>query len=215
MTPAPVVVEAALRSLFPAGVAVAAEMIGARDASALWPEEKAAMAGAVPRRLAEFVAGRAAARKVLTRLGNPPAALPMGPDRAAVWPGGLSGSIAHDAGLAVAVGRRGAPLGVDLEPNTPLESDLWPIFCRGSELDRLQGDTGRLVRRVFCAKEAVFKAQPPEARAMFGFESLEVTLVEDRFDAQFRESIGAFRVGQVLTGGIATVGGVIIAGVAW
>lgn len=215
MTPTPEVVEAALRSLFPAGVAVAVEAIGAHDASALWPEEKAAMVGAVPRRLAEFAAGRAAARKVLTRLGNTPVALPMGLDRAAIWPGSLSGSIAHDAGLAVAVGRRGAPLGVDLEPDVPLESDLWPIFCQGSELDQLQGDTGRLVRRIFCAKEAVFKAQPPNARAMFGFESLEVTLVEHRFDAQFRESVGVFRAGQVLSGGIATVGGVIIAGVAW
>jgi 4'-phosphopantetheinyl transferase EntD len=139
----------------------------------------------------------------------------MGPDRAAVWPAGLSGSIAHDSGLAIAVARRGAPLGVDLETDAPLEEDLWQIICTRTELDRLARDTGRRVRQVFCAKEAVFKAQLPDARAMFGFEALEVTLAEGRFDAQFRASVGAFQAGQVLSGRLAVVDNVILAGVAW
>lgn len=214
MTAAPSV-EAALRALFPAGVAVAAQRIGRADPALLWPEEQLAVAGAVPRRLAEFAAGRTAARRVLATLGQPPAALPMGPDRAALWPAGLSCSIAHDADLAVAVGRWGAPLGVDLEPDAPLEAELWPVFCSPDELRRLDGDTGRLVRQVFCAKEAVFKAQDPDARAMFGFDALTVTLAEGAFNAQFRASVGAFRAGQVLSGRLALVDGVILAGVAW
>lgn len=212
MTPAPV--EAALQSLFPAEVALAVEPIGQADPSALWPEERTAIQDAVPRRLAEFAAGRAAARRVMVALGHPPAALPMAADRAALWPAGICGAIAHAADLAVAVARRSAPLGVDLEPDLPLEAALWPIICTPDELQRLDGDTGRLVRRIFCAKEAVFKAQPSDARAMFGFEALGVTLVEGGFNAQFRAGVGVFVAGQVVTGRLALVDGLVLAGVA-
>lgn len=215
MTPASAEVEAALASLFPAGVAVAAERIGSDDALDLWPEERAAIQGAVPKRRAEFLAGRRAARRVMAALGHGPAALPMAADRSAIWPAGLSGSIAHDAGLAVAVGRRGAPLGIDVEPDLPLEEELWRTICSQVELATLKGETGRLVRRVFCAKEAVFKAQPADRRALFGFDAVEVTLAEGAFDAQFREDVGPFRAGQRLSGRLAVVGGVILAGVAW
>lgn len=215
MSLAPTAVEAALRLLFPPGVAVAVERIEADNISPLWPEERVAIHGAVPRRQAEFSSGRSAARRVLAALGHPPTALPMGPDRAALWPQGLCGSIAHDSDLAVAVGRRGGPLGVDLEPDAPLDRDLWSTICLPDELDRLRGDTGRLVRHVFCAKEAVFKAQPPAARAMFGFEALDVTLAEGGFNAQFRADVGVFRAGQVLSGRLAVVDGTVLAGVAW
>lgn len=215
MTPAPAAVEAALRRIFPAGVVVAVEPIAAANASALWPEERGAILGAVPKRLAEFAAGRVAARRVLAALDHPPAALPVAPDRTALWPAGLSGSIAHDEALAIAVARRGAPVGVDLEPDAPIESDLWPTLCQPDELARLPRDTGRQVRLLFCAKEAVFKAQPPDGRAMFGFEALFVTLVEGGFDAQFRQDVGVFRAGQILSGGFAMVEGRVLAGVAW
>lgn len=208
-------VERALKALFPPEVAVAAERIGPHDDAALWPEERQAIAGAVPRRLAEFAAGRVAARRVLASLDHPPADLAVAPDRAALWPAGLCGSIAHDADLAVAVGRRGAPLGIDIEADEPLEDALWPVICSPEELERLKGDTARLVRRVFCAKEAVFKAQPPATRALFGFEAVAVTLVENGFNAQFRASVGAFQSGQVLTGRLALVDGMVLAGVAW
>lgn len=214
MTPGTAVVEAALRSLFPTGVAVAAEVIVPARAASLWPEEQASIRGAVPKRLAEFVAGRSCARRVLAALGHAPAALPMDADRAAVWPAGLSGSIAHAADLAVAVGRRGAPLGVDIEPDAPIEANLWPVICSDHELGRLAGDTGRRVRHIFCAKEAVFKAQPSDHRALFGFDVVDLTLVEDRFDAQFLTDVGTFRAGQILTGRLAVVGGMVLAGVA-
>ena len=207
--------EAVLRSLFPVGVAVAAEHVGHGDATRLWPEERQAVVGAVPRRLAEFTSGRIAARRVLATLGLPPAALPVAPDRAAIWPAGISGSIAHSEDLAVAVARHGDPVGVDVEPDAPLEAELWPIICSDAELARLTADTGRLARRVFAAKEAVFKAQPSHSRAMFGFDAVSVTLAESAFHAQFQIDVGAFRAGQILSGGFATVGGLIFAGLAW
>lgn len=174
------------------------------------------MTGAVPARLADFAAGRQAARRALHLLGHPPTALPVGPDRAALWPPDISGSIAHAAALAVAVARRGAPVGVDLEEDAPIAPDLWPILCNAEELAQLgTQDTGRRVRRVFCAKEALFKAQAADRRAMFGFEAVSVRLVEGGFLARFRQDAGAFRAGQVLQGRLATVAGRILSGVAW
>lgn len=208
-------VEAALRSLFPGDVALAAERIVPASADSLWPVEHAAVASAVPGRLAEFVAGRTAARRVLSDLGLPPLALPMAPDRAAVWPKGVSGSIAHAAGFAVAVARHGAPVGVDIEADTALPPDHWPIICGPEELHRLgTNGTGRLVKHVFCAKEAVFKAQAPDRRALFGHDTIAVTLAESGFHAQFLTHAGPFRAGQIVPGRLALVAGMVLAGVA-
>ncbi|RYI12835.1 MAG: 4'-phosphopantetheinyl transferase superfamily protein, partial [Acetobacteraceae bacterium] len=183
MTSTAAKVEATLRSLFPVEVAVAAERIGDADTAALWPAEQSAVAGAVPARVAEFAAGRAAARRVLAALDETPTSLPMGKDRAAIWPFGVSGSIAHAAGYAVAVARRGPPVGVDLEDDGSIAEDLWSVICTESELGRLPARAGREVKRIFCAKEAVFKAQVPNLRAMFGHEILDVTLAEPHFHA--------------------------------
>jgi 4'-phosphopantetheinyl transferase EntD len=208
-------IETALVALFPADVAVALCTLPAADPSHLWPEERQAVIGAVPRRLAEFAAGRQAARTALAALGLPPRALPMGPDRAAVWPDGIEGSIAHAAGLAVAVARTGAPLGVDVEDDSPLPEDLWPTLTSPEERAVFPpGDPGQQVRRVFAAKEALFKAQAQGARAMFGFDAVRVTLAEDGFNAQFLTDAGAFRTGDRVQGHLALVEGLILAGVA-
>ena len=214
MTHPTAAVEAWLRRLFPGKVAVAAEIIGPSLAGTLWPEEQAAISGAVPSRRAEFSAGRTAARRALALLGLPPLALPMAPDRAATWPEGISGSIAHAAGLAVAVARQGAPLGVDIEDDTGIAPDLWPIICLPEELQRLgKSDTATQVKRIFCAKEAVFKAQAPASRVLFGHEILSVTLAEDHFDAQFLTDAGAFRAGQTVRGRIVVQDGLVLTGV--
>ncbi|MFN5996346.1 MAG: 4'-phosphopantetheinyl transferase [Paracoccaceae bacterium] len=208
-------IETALAALFPTGVAVAACDLTSADPGALWPDERDAVAGAVPHRLAEFAAGRQAARQALAALGHPESALPMGPDRAPLWPDGISGSIAHAAGMAVAVVRSGPPLGVDLEEDAPLSPDLWPVILTPEEQrDLPPGETGRQVRQVFAAKEAIFKAQDPATRAMFGFDAVAVTLANGGFNAIFRISAGAFSQGQIIQGRLALVEGVILSGVA-
>jgi 4'-phosphopantetheinyl transferase EntD len=71
-----------------------------------------------------------------------------------------------------------------------------------------------MIRRVFAAKEALFKAQAPGRRAMFGFDAVHVTLAERHFDAQFRTAVGAFRAGDRIRGRLALAEGMILAGVA-
>lgn len=208
-------VEAAVASLFPPGTAIAVEPVGADRDSALWPEELAAIAGAVPARRAEFAAGRLAARRCLTALGRAPAGLPMAADRAAVWPDGVFGSISHASGVAIAVARMAGPLGMDVEEDAPLEADLWPIICAADELSDLpEAGRGRLVRQVFAAKEALFKAQDPAQRVMFGFDAVNVRLTAGGFAARFRLNVGAFAEGQVVEGRLALVHGMVLAGVA-
>lgn len=208
-------IEAAVRALFPKDVAVALCGLSAADPTDLWPDERRALAGAVPSRLAEFAAGRQAARTALAALGHAPAALPMGADRAPIWPEGVAGSISHAAGIAVAVVRHGAPLGIDVEDDSPLPEDLWPTLTSPQERAAFPpGDTGQHVRRVFAAKEALFKAQAQGARAMFGFDAVHLTLAETGFDAQFLTDAGAFQKGDRLRGGLALVEGLVVAGVA-
>ncbi len=209
-------IEAAIVAMFPPDVAVALCTVAAADPRDLRPEERPAIAGAVPQRLAEFAAGRQAARTTLAALGEAPVALPMGPDRAPVWPPAIAGSISHAAGLAAAVARRGAPLGLDIEEDAPLPPDLWSVIADDDERAALPpGDTGQLIRQVFAAKEALFKAQLQGQRAMFGFDVVGVTLADNGFDAQFRQDAGAFRAGQRIRGRLALLKGLILAGVAW
>lgn len=208
-------VEAAVASLFPAGTAVAAEPIGADLEGTLWPEELAGIAGAVPKRRAEFAAGRSAARRCLAALGRAPQALPVAADRAAIWPDGIFGSISHAGGIAIAVARVTGPVGIDIEADAAVKADLWPIICAADELSDLpELERGRWVRRVFAAKEALFKAQDPARRVMFGFDAVKLRLTDGGFAARFRLDVGAFTKGQVVEGRLALVDGMVLAGVA-
>lgn len=207
--------EAALASLFPPGVAVAVELVGAVHDGALWPDELAGIAGAVPARRAEFSAGRIAARRCLVVLGRKPASLPIGGDRAAIWPQGVFGSISHGAGVVAAVASDLGPLGIDIEEDAALEPALWPVICGRDELSRMpKTGRGRWIRQIFAAKEAVFKAQDPAERVMFGFDAVSVQLTVNGFVACFRLEMGAFAKGQEVHGRLALVQGMILAGVA-
>src|SRR4051812_39625397 len=124
----------------------------------LYPIEADAVRGAVAGRVAEFAAGRVAARRALAALGVAPVALPVGARRMAEWPGGIVGSITHCAGLAAAVvGRTGDwwALGIDAEPAVPLDDDVCDAVTTPAEQATLADPLDATV--VFCAKEAFYK----------------------------------------------------------
>ena len=179
------------------------------DPAALLGEETDALRTAIPARAREFAAGRIAARQALGRR----LAIPMGRDRAPVWPQGWAGSISHAAGWAVAIARDGGALiGVDLEPDEDLPEDILPEILTPAERMRLGADL-RLARRIFAIKEAVYTAQYPVTRQVFDFQTLEISLSESRFFAEFRHSVGPFARGSGISGGWASGGGLILAGV--
>ncbi len=171
-------------------VAVAAQNPAAPTGT-LWPVEAGAMARARPARLAEFTAGRVAARQAMAALGLPPAAVPMGADRAPLWPAGLVGSISHGGGACLAIlapRRRVSALGLDIEPDDPLPADIIDDVLTRSERAAIahlpalaQGQTARLI---FAAKEAAYKAIYPRDRAVLGFAAMTVRVLgRDRFAA--------------------------------
>lgn len=207
----------AARSLFGPGVKVAVRGLEAPPDP--MPQEAPAVAGAVPARRAEFAAGRAAARDALVALGERPVAIPMGEDRAPVWPPGVAGSLTHTGVLALAaVARADAmmALGLDAEPDERLPGDVFDTICRVEERRwlRRQVDPSRWARLIFAAKEAAYKCQFPQSHTIFGFECLSVQPdpMAGTLEARFVTPVPPFEEGAVLRGRFAIGAGLVLAG---
>jgi len=149
--------------------------------------------------------------------GLPAVALPIGADRAPVWPDGVIGSLTHSRTLCLAVaGQAGAlsGIGIDLEPATSLERNLWDsILLPEEQIDLMRAPAaqrGLLAKMIFSAKEAAYKAQYPTSRTLFGFEVMVIAVMDDRFVALFRDPIPPFVAGQRIEGRIITTEGHIV-----
>lgn len=168
----------------------------------LYPIERAAIMRAIVKRRNEFAAGRQAARAAMARVPWPEQPIPMSEDRSPVWPEGLIGSISHYETAciaAVAQSRHLAAIGIDIEPYEPLDEDILPSICSIRELERLPDAPALSGRRIFCAKEAAYKAQFALSRTLFGFETLSVCHAEDTtLTVRFCRNVAPFRVGEHL-----------------
>jgi 4'-phosphopantetheinyl transferase EntD len=161
--------------------------------------------GAIEARRREFAAGRAAAAQAMAMLGIS-ADIPIGDDRAPVWPDGLSGSITHTRSIALAVLQRGGPIGIDLEPEGAVTPDLFSEILLPEE----RADPA-LATAIFCAKEATFKAQYPLTRLMFGFDRLAITITQTTFTARFTAETGPIPAGTIWPGHLIRARGHILA----
>lgn len=197
----------ALRGLAPEGAGLG--WADPRADHALMPGE--AVPGAILSRQREFAAGRAAARAALAAFGVPAQALPMGADRAPVWPAGVVGSITHTAGACLAVALPSARcrgIGLDLEEDHPLDPDLWEMVLRPEER---AGMTGAQAKAVFCAKEAAYKAQYSVSRTLYGFDGMRVDWRGAAFDAVFTQAVPPFDAGAQVEGQVVRVAGHLLA----
>jgi len=173
-------------------------------------------------RAREFAAGRAAARAAMDELGLPPRPVLQGEDRAPVWPRGLTGSITHTDRDCLAV-VTDAPdtlaLGLDMEPAVALESALWPEICTMDEMHWLAGlgpsQRGHFAKLVFCAKEAVYKAQYGLSATLLEFHdlSLDIDLSGHRFAAQLQRDLPGLASAARFAGRFAILGSAFIAAV--
>ena len=171
-----------LRELFPAG-ALAAELCGSADPAALYPEEARHVQKAVPRRAAEFAAGRLCARLLLAELGLTRFALEVGAHRQPLWPAKVVGSITHTTGFCAAVAAR-APglraLGIDSEIAGSVKTELWRGICTHAEaswLRSLPKDEQRAAATlIFSAKEAFYKCQFALTQEHLGFHDVSIEL---------------------------------------
>jgi 4'-phosphopantetheinyl transferase EntD len=186
------------------------------------PEERAIVRRACASRRLEFAAGRHQSRRLLARLGLGAATLPADADRCPIWPEGIVGSIAHGDGVcvaAIAASDEWQGLGIDVEPDEPLEQELWPILCTGRELAwlaaRPANERGRLARLFFCAKESVYKCLFPRTRRRLEFHDVAVRLdiLRGRFQATIADGTGG--APPELTGRWAAGGRWMFTGAAW
>lgn len=157
--------------------------------------EDALLQRSVPKRRAEHLAGRLCAREALRqRMGLPIGQVPPAPGRlpdgGPEWPEGLTGSISHGAGWAVAVAAHAVQwrgLGVDVEAVMPPGQawELAPGFLTDSEqhtVRRLhEGDLlaqARVISLFFSLKESAIKLLAPLWGRPVDFTALEVVSID-------------------------------------
>jgi len=158
--------------------------IGDASLASLLPEERAAVAAAVPKRQREFAAVRECARRALGELDVPPVAVLSNKRGAPQWPEGIVGSMTHCAGYCAAVVARGADLhglGIDAEPNGPLPEGVLDAVSSAGERTwiRAHGAVAPQVawdRLLFSAKETVFKVWYPLTGRELDFSEAEIAV---------------------------------------
>lgn len=179
---------AAVAKLFTA--AVVYELWGQGDEDGLLPEESALVARAVASRRQQFAAGRACAHRALADLAAARGPLLIGDRRSPRWPEGVTGSISHTEGYAVAVvARLGATVtaagdavvrtvGIDAEQVGRVSEDLHGRLFLEPERQRLAQlpppERAEQATAMFAAKEAFYKAQFPVTGAWVGFHDVEL-----------------------------------------
>ena len=152
--------------------------IRAGDEHALRPEEALAFAAAVESVRRQSGTARLIARSLMRLMGEPAATILRSASGAPVWPSGIVGSLAHDDTAAVAaIGFAGdvAAIGIDIEPDDPLPTELIAVVATATERRRYSPAI-LASRRLFVAKEAVFKATFPMDATFLDFHDIEVDL---------------------------------------
>ena len=142
---------------------------GADDCA--FPQERRLAARFTGPRRAQFLAGRQAARMLTGEVWlADERGLPLPPP-------GWTGSIAHTATLAVAAAEpaEGHTLGIDLEEISPARPDIADIVLRKDEQAR---DWLELLR-IFCLKEAIYKALYPRLGRFVDFKEVAVRTAPD------------------------------------
>ena len=180
--------------------------------------EQSALQNAVPARRREFLAGRAAARQAQEALGLVAQPVPVGEDRAPIWPEGMCGSISHTADTCLAAVCNDpsvSSIGLDIEEAEALPEEVLETVLNHDERRWIaqQPNPHLLGRAIFSAKECAYKAQYPLSRQLFGFEVISVTPGAGGFEAHFTRAIPPFDAGHVLRGRLSIGDGLILTGI--
>lgn len=141
-------------------------------------------------RQAAFAAGRLAAAEALLACTGTRHWVTAAANGAPAWPPGTRGSLSHSADVAVCVVTRArSRLGVDIEPLTsaPGLYRARRYFCSSTEaaLVAATDEPELAALRLFCAKEACYKALPPARQAGLTLRSLQLVWCAPRDSASF------------------------------
>jgi 4'-phosphopantetheinyl transferase EntD len=188
--------------------------LGDREAYAADRAVPTICADAVSKRVAEHVAGRYLAARVLIEAGHPRDTLPavgMSEGGAPIWPDGFVGSIAHGAQRVLAGSARleaVSALGVDLERVMEAQTvaTVSGSICVPRELENLERAAGnlslaQLLTLVFSAKESLYKALHPQVKCFFSFSDVEaraLDLAQGKIQLRLCRRLGAFAAGRAV-----------------
>jgi len=138
----------------------------------------------VPKRQAEYLAGRRAAVAALREQGCDVTDLATATGRAPAWPRGFVGSITHADGIAAAVAMRAGRvqgIGIDVEHVADAQAvdAIRQIAVSGPECERLAAFAGTLgwpfvLTLAFSAKESFYKAAYASLGRFFDFGALTI-----------------------------------------
>ncbi|VVN08791.1 hypothetical protein PS664_03692 [Pseudomonas fluorescens] len=144
-----------------------------------------AVARAVTRRQAEYLAGRCLSRRLWAERGQRPLQLGSGEHRQPLWPQAWVGSISHTSDIALSCLARSSEislLGVDVEhwmtPEVARQISATVVDSREARYLETLGPFEHLLTLVFSAKESLFKALYPQVGRYFGFEAARVVAIQ-------------------------------------
>lgn len=157
--------------------------VTAADFSALDISFPQSLHDAVPKRVAEYLAGRLCAQQALLQLGIRDVQTGSGKNRAPLWPAGVHGTITHSHDLAMAMVARSDSclgIGVDIEHFlTPQqEFELQGTVLHPLELLQFAALKHQIqcpLTLIFSAKESIFKALYPLVNQYFDFKAVALT----------------------------------------
>lgn len=177
---------AEITRLAPPGVRIGCRAIRDGDENLLLPREARTIPSHRLHARRASGAARMIARQLLALEGVEDPVIERSASGAPLWPAGITGSLAHDDVMAVAVVARRAgifSLGIDVEPAEPLPDEVAAIVPTPGDV--LAGiDQPLAFRLLFSAKEAVYKASYPLDGKILGYEHIAV-------DLQGREAVTA------------------------
>ncbi|TPG63167.1 4'-phosphopantetheinyl transferase family protein [Ewingella americana] len=161
---------------------------------------------AVPKRRAEFLAGRYLASVVLPSLGYPQFTVDIGDDRAPRWPEQVRGAISHNANTVLCAAQICGTLpftgGVGIDVETLMDGqqalELLPMIVNGAEYELLRChpnlSLSALLTLTFSAKESLFKMLYPQVGRLFGFLDAQLVALDEqagRFTLELTTGLGA------------------------
>lgn len=167
---------------------------------------------AVPKRQAEFLAGRYMAKQALADFGYDEQLIAVGSHRSPIWPEEVVGSITHTHKSAIcAMAYRSAisALGVDQEIwlNRKVALNIKSNIideCEASLLAEAAFNLERAVTLIFSAKESLFKALYPDVRRYFNFDAARIIAMNGKkncFTLQLQETLSEqFKEGYTVDG---------------
>ncbi len=165
-------------SLLPATVCVQAEA-NLASALPLSASELEASTRFSSIRLADFQKGRSCARRALVELDCSEHSVAMGSLREPIWPAGITGSITHTDGEAVAALAKTSALrsiGIDMEVSGQIDDDLARRIC--TEDERTSETAARMGQPyfdlIFSAKESVYKCIFPFVERFVDFDEVRL-----------------------------------------